>query len=262
MRQRILAVLDAADGAAAVGGGCGGEQPAAAAAWRATVVEKLLAATDANDLDLMLQHPVLLLAQAEEYRRVLLLQGEGGLASHTPAPLAWEEMQRAAGGGLEGLPIGYQAAASAAGAASSAAAQFASAAAALSSMQRLPLLPVSKPEQSPATEDSIMPMLLTTANGEGVPAGVTSAHVAEPGNSALALPLLPPAAPKAAMLGRRALLSTMLRASEECGIGKELTAAVTPLSRAMVVRDAGADGAGEASFDPGPPAPLMLYELD
>lgn len=92
MRQRILAVLDAADGAAAAAaapataaapaaadlppplspppgvqedggvaggwGGCGGQL-----AWRAAVVDKLLAATDANDLDLMLQHPVLLLAQ-------------------------------------------------------------------------------------------------------------------------------------------------------------------------------------------------------
>ncbi|KAG2501750.1 hypothetical protein HYH03_000250 [Edaphochlamys debaryana] len=74
------------------------------------VVARLLAATDATDLDLLLQHPLGLLAQAEEYTQVLQLAGPEALAAHTPEPLDWEEMQALAGGGLVGLPLGYDAA--------------------------------------------------------------------------------------------------------------------------------------------------------
>ncbi|KXZ55497.1 hypothetical protein GPECTOR_2g1046 [Gonium pectorale] len=78
------------------------------------VVEKLLAATDANDLDLMLQHPLTLLAQADEYRQVLDAHGARALLSYEAEPLSWDEMQAVAGGGLVGLPLGYDATATAA----------------------------------------------------------------------------------------------------------------------------------------------------
>ncbi|GIL52388.1 hypothetical protein Vafri_8274 [Volvox africanus] len=74
------------------------------------VTSKLLADTDANDLDLMLQHPLAIMAQAAEYTQVLQLYGEKALLSYKAEPLAWEEMQAMAGGGLVGLPLGYDAA--------------------------------------------------------------------------------------------------------------------------------------------------------
>ncbi|GLI68173.1 hypothetical protein VaNZ11_012513, partial [Volvox africanus] len=74
------------------------------------VTTKLLADTDANDLDLMLQHPLAIMAQAAEYTQVLHIYGEKALLSYKAEPLAWEEMQAMAGWGLVGLPIGYDAA--------------------------------------------------------------------------------------------------------------------------------------------------------
>ncbi|EFJ45897.1 hypothetical protein VOLCADRAFT_93772 [Volvox carteri f. nagariensis] len=73
------------------------------------VVDKLVGETDANDLDLMLQNPLAIMAQAEEYTQVLQMYGEQALLSYKAEPLSWDEMQAMAGGSLVGLPIGYDA---------------------------------------------------------------------------------------------------------------------------------------------------------
>ncbi|PNW80196.1 hypothetical protein CHLRE_08g382050v5 [Chlamydomonas reinhardtii] len=309
MRQRILAVLDAADGAAAAAaapataaapaaadlppplspppgvqedggvaggwGGCGGQL-----AWRAAVVDKLLAATDANDLDLMLQHPVLLLAQAEEYRRVLLLQGGAALAAHTPQPLAWEEMQQAAGGGLEGLPIGYQASsASAAGGpagpagSASPASRFAAAAAALSAMQRLPLPAglAGKPLAVAAPEPVL---LLEAAEGGGAletgAAGFVGDRSGVMDDCALLLaPSTPRPAASQGAQGRRMLLGAMLRnGGEETGcFGSSQLLDSAALSSADVpppplAAEAPDSGPVPQAAHTSSAAPYSLFELD
>lgn len=293
--------------------------------------------------------------QAEEYRRVLLLQGGAALAAHTPQPLvslrtgdaahgdvaarakqthtrkghgtnhhhhhalascsprvhvrvhappwqpiappavrralppyvcrscspqAWEEMQQAAGGGLEGLPIGYQASsASAAGGpagpagSASPASRFAAAAAALSAMQRLPLPAglAGKPLAVAAPEPVL---LLEAAEGGGAletgAAGFVGDRSGVMDDCALLLaPSTPRPAASQGAQGRRMLLGAMLRnGGEETGcFGSSQLLDSAALSSADVpppplAAEAPDSGPVPQAAHTSSAAPYSLFELD
>ena len=70
------------------------------------VVDKLLE-MDSAELDLLLQYPVAIAAQAAELTSVLVASGPLGLQQHKVAMLSWEEVKALKGPGTVGLGLGY-----------------------------------------------------------------------------------------------------------------------------------------------------------